>query len=312
MGRRQMGEERLQVEKIEGRDPVVAGAGMAMPGRKGWRGGMPREASWAFILALPALLVLALFVVYPIAYGFYLGSNLDSYRRLLDDPIYMRTMRNTLVFVGLAVNIKLFLALLLSGYFFNDRRWIAALFLIFILPWAVPSIPTILSFRWMLNSEWGMLNNILDDIGIGGQLWLLKPNLGIGSAIAIHIWKWLPFWTLILLAGRMAIPQDIYEAAALDGASGVRGFLDITFPLLSGLYVTCTLLSAVWTLGDFNSIYLLTGGGPFDTTHVFATLSIRYAFIMGDLKTGVAVAITALPVVIPVVYFLVRRLREEN
>jgi multiple sugar transport system permease protein len=306
-----MNDNRLQAE-VEGRDPGLAGAAPAAEARGGWQRRMSHEAAWALILALPALLVLALFVAYPIAYGFYLGSGLESYQRLLDDPIYMRTLRNTLMFVGLGVNIKLFLALLLSGYFFLDRRWIAALFLIFILPWAVPSIPTILSFRWMLNSEWGMLNDILDDIGIGGQLWLLKPKLALGSAIAIHIWKWLPFWTLILLAGRMAIPQDIYEAAALDGASGVRGFIDITFPLLAGLYVTCTLLSTVWTLGDFNSIYLLTGGGPFDTTHVFATLSIRYAFIMGDLRTGVAVAITALPLVVPIIFLLVRRLQEED
>jgi multiple sugar transport system permease protein len=92
----------------------------------------------------------------------------------------------------------------------------------------------------------------------------------------------------------------------------MRSFLHITFPLLTSLYVTCTLLSTIWTLGDFNSIYLLTGGGPFDTTHVFATLSIRYAFIIGDLATGVAVALTALPLVVPIVFFLVRRLGREE
>lgn len=273
---------------------------------------LPHEATWALILTLPYLAVFVLFVVYPIAYGFYLGSGLESYRRLLDDPIYLRTLRNTLVFVGFGVNIKLFLALLLSGFFFLKYRWVGVLFLIFILPWAIPSIPTILSFRWMLNSEWGMLNRLLDDIGIGGRLWLLRPDLALASAITIHIWKWLPFWTLILLAGRMAIPQDIYEAAAIDGATRLRGFLDVTFPLLAKLYLTCTLLSTLWTLGDFNSIYLLTGGGPFDTTHVFATLSIRYAFIMGDLRTGVAVALTALPLVIPIVIYLVRRLGKEE
>jgi multiple sugar transport system permease protein len=269
---------------------------------------LPHEATWALILTLPYLVVFALFVLYPLSYGFYLGSGLESYQRLLDDPIYLRTLRNTLLFVGLGVNTKLFLALLLSGFFFLKYRWVGVLFLIFILPWAIPSIPTILSFRWMLNSEWGMLNGLLDDIGIGGRLWLLRPDLALASAITIHIWKWLPFWTLILLAGRMAIPQDIYEAAAIDGATGLRSFLDVTFPLLASLYVTCTLLSTLWTLGDFNSIYLLTGGGPFDTTHVFATLSIRYAFIMGDLATGVAVALTALPLVIPIVIYLVRRL----
>lgn len=271
-----------------------------------------QEMTWALILTLPYILVFVLFVVYPIAYGFYLGSNLDSYRQLLDDPIYMRTLRNTLLFVGLGVNIKMILALLLSGFFFSRSRWIAALFLIFILPWAIPSIPTILSFRWMLNSEWGMLNGLLEDLGVGGRAWLLRPELALSSAITVHVWKWLPFWTLILLAGRMAIPRDIYEAAAIDGAGGIRGFFDVTFPLLARLYVTCTLLSTLWTLGDFNSIYLLTGGGPFDTTHVFATLSIRYAFHIGDLQTGVAIALTALPLIIPIVIFIIHRLGSEE
>lgn len=265
-------------------------------------------AWWSVILVLPYAVVFLLFVLYPIAYGLWLGSSSASYDRLFNDPVYLRTLRNTLLFVGLGVNVKLFLGLLLSGFFYLSHRWIGVLFLIFILPWAVPSIPTILSFRWMLNSEWGMFNNLLDDIGIGGRLWLIRPNLALGAGIVVHIWKWLPFWTLILLAGRMAIPKDIYEAAAIDGASGFRSFVHVTFPMLSTLYLTCTLLSTIWTLGDFNSIYLLTGGGPFDTTHVMATLSIRYAFTMFDIRTGVAVALTALPVIIPIVIYLVRRL----
>lgn len=295
-------------EQIERVDSARAISHAAHPARTR----VSNEMRWALILTVPYLLVFALFVIYPIGYGLYLGSNPDSYTRLFDDPIYMRTLRNTLFFVVIGVNLKMILALILSGYFFSQRWWISAIFLVFILPWAIPSIPTILSFRWMLNSEWGMLNSLLDDIGIGGQPWLLRPELGLGSAIVVHIWKWLPFWTLILLAGRMAIPRDIYEAAALDGASGLRGFFGITFPLLAGLYLTCTLLSTIWTLGDFNSIYLLTGGGPFDTTQVFATLSIRYAFKIGDIQTGVAVALTALPLIIPIVIFLVHRLGKEE
>ena len=100
------------------------------------------EMRWALILTVPYLLVFALFVIYPIGYGLYLGSNPDSYTRLFDDPIYMRTLRNTLFFVVIGVNLKMILALVLSGYFFSQRWWIAAIFLVFILPWAIPSIPT--------------------------------------------------------------------------------------------------------------------------------------------------------------------------
>ncbi len=269
------------------------------------------EAVWGGILVLPYVLVFAFFVVYPVLYGLWLGSDPASYRKILSDPIYLRTLRNTLIFLAIGVNLKLFLALLLSGFFFLPHRWIRWLSVVFMLPWAVPSIPTILSFRWMLNSEWGMINNILWKLGIEGPWWLNRPDLALGAIIVVHIWKWLPFWTLILLAGRMAIPREVYEAAALDGATGLAGFIHITFPLLKRLYITNTLLSTIWSLGDFNSVYLLTGGGPVDSTHVLATLGIRYAFVAGDIRAGVAVVITVLPLMVPLVVYLVRRLNQE-
>jgi multiple sugar transport system permease protein len=213
------------------------------------------------------------------------------------------------VFLGIGINLKLFLALLLSGFFALQRPWMRLLSVIFILPWAVPSIPTIFSFRWMLNSEWGMLNGILWDLfGIEGPWWLVQPELAFGSVITVHIWKYLPFWTLILLAGRLAIPTELYEAALIDGASPFQMFTNITWPHLKNLYITSTLLSTIWSLGDFNSVYLLTGGGPAELTHVLATLGIRYAFNLHELGVGVACVMVALPALVPLVVVLVGRL----
>jgi multiple sugar transport system permease protein len=161
----------------------------------------------------------------------------------------------------------------------------------------------------MLNSEWGMLNNLLWYLfGIEGPWWLVKPDYAFASVIFVHIWKYLPFWTLILLAGRMAIPTDLYEAAKIDGASPLQQFWYVTWPQLKNLYITSLLLSTIWSLGDFNSVYLLTGGGPADKTHVMATLGIRYAFNLQQLGTGVATVMTALPILVPLVILLVRRL----
>ncbi|MGO4264061.1 carbohydrate ABC transporter permease, partial [Lysobacter sp. TAB13] len=136
----------------------------------------------------------------------------------------------------------------------------------------------ILSFRVMLNPENGMLNQQLFHwFGIvEGPGWLTDPTLAFASSIMVHIWKSLPFWTLILVTGRLAISQDLYEAASVDGANGWQQFRFITWPSLATLYVTSTMLSMIWTLGDFNSVYLLTGGGPGDLNHVLATLGIRY------------------------------------
>ncbi len=267
------------------------------------------DAAWGVILVIPYIVVFVFVVVYPILYGMKLGANAESYRKLFNDPIYFKSAWNTLVFLIIAVNLKLFIALFLSGFFYNTERWIRWVGVIFLLPWAAPSVPAIFSIRWMFNSEWGLINGILFRLfGIDGPLWLVKPDLAFGLVIATHIWKNLPFWTLILLAGRMAIPKDHYEAANVDGGTRVQIFRFITFPAIKNLYITSTLLSTIWTVGDFNSVYLLTGGGPWDATHVFSTLGIRYAFSIGDISTGVATVITALPLVVPIVIVLIRRL----
>jgi multiple sugar transport system permease protein len=283
----------------------------ALPGRvrRERRTGVSLETGWGMALVLPYMIFFLLFVVWPVLYGLWLGSSPKSYATLVADPLFLRTVVNTVVFLGVGINLKLLLALLLSGFFAGTRPWIRWLSVVFILPWAVPSIPTILSFRWMLNSEWGMLNGLLWDVfRIEGPWWLVDPHLAFASVITVHIWKYLPFWTLILLAGRTAIPTDLYEAARIDGATPLQQFSNVTWPHLRNLYVTSTLLSTIWSLGDFNSVYLLTGGGPAELTHVLATLGIRYAFNLQELGLGVAAVMVALPALVPLVILLVRRL----
>jgi multiple sugar transport system permease protein len=179
---------------------------------------------------------------------------------------------------------------------------------LFILPWAVPSIPTILSVRFMLNPEWGVINQLIFKFtGDDGPNWLNDPVVALAMAIGVHIWKSLPFWTLILMTGRLAISHDLFEAAEVDGATWWQKFRYITWPSMQTLYVTCTLLSMIWTLGDFNSVYLLTGGGPADLTHVLSTLGIRY-LRLDQLNLAMAAIVCALPLVLPLVYFMMKRL----
>jgi multiple sugar transport system permease protein len=284
---------------------VALPAGRDEP-RRSW---MRLETGWGIALVLPYAVFFLIFVVWPVLYGLWLGADVRNYERLFSDPIFNRTAFNTVVFLGVGINLKLFLALLLSGFFATTRPWIRWLSVIFILPWAVPSIPTIFSFRWMLNSEWGMVNGLLWDMfQVEGPWWLVDPQLAFGSVITVHIWKYLPFWTLILLAGRMSIPTELYEASKIDGASPLQQFSYVTWPNLRNLYITSTLLSTIWSLGDFNSVYLLTGGGPAELTHVLATLGIRYAFNLQEIGVGMACVMVAVPVLVPLVMLLIRRL----
>jgi len=222
----------------------------------------------------------------------------------------MKNLLNTLAFLLISSNVKMMLALALSGFFIQARTWIKVLSLIFILPWAVPSIPTILSIRFMLNPEWGIINQTIFRLTAeDGPNWLNNPTLALGLAMVVHIWKSLPFWTLILIAGRLAIPADLYEASSVDGATSWQKFRFVTWPSLRTLYLTCTILSTIWSLGDFNSIYLLTGGGPADLTHVLATLGIRY-LRLDQVDMALAAVVCALPLVLPLVYFMMRRLSK--
>ena len=269
------------------------------------------RAIWGAIMLAPYVLVFAVMVVYPVAYGLWLGLNWNSYRALFADPIFIRTVVNTIIFLFVAVNLKFLIALGLSGFFVQQRPWIRIVLVLFILPWAVPSIPTILSFRVMLNPENGMLNQQLFQwFGImEGPGWLTDPTLAFAASIFVHIWKSLPFWTLILITGRLAIAQDLYEAASVDGANRWQQFRFITWPSLATLYVTSTMLSMIWTLGDFNSVYLLTGGGPGDLNHVLATLGIRY-MRNNNLDLGIASIIVAMPLILPMVFVMVKRLSK--
>ena len=263
---------------------------------------------WGMLMLAPYVLVFVVFVIYPVLYGLWIARSPHSYELLFQDPVFPRTVLNTMIFLIVGINLKFLIALGLSGFFVQQKKWIKALLLLFLLPWAIPSIPTILSFRFMLNPEWGLINSTLFRLfEIDGPGWLTEPWLAFSCSVLVHIWKSLPFWTLILITGRLAISSELYEAASVDGASRWQQFKFITWPSIATLYLTSTMLSMVWTLGDFNSVYLLTGGGPGDQTHVLATLGIRYLRI-DQLELAMASIVMAMPLVLPLVIFMVRRL----
>jgi multiple sugar transport system permease protein len=280
-----------------------------------WRLGLQgSEFTWAIAFVIPYAGLFLAFVAYPVLYGLWLGRDPALYFELMSEPIYQRTVINTILYLAIGVNLKMFGALLLSGFFMRRGWWVKGLLLIYVLPWAVPALPSFISIHWMLNGQWGLINNIIWQVfEVDGPGWLETSRwLALGSVIWSHIWKWMPFWTVILLAGRMAIPQELYEAAEMDGATGLKRFTYVSFPLLANLYLVCTLLSTLFTLGDFNSVYFVSGGGPALSTHVLATLGIRDAFEVARPDLGVAVVMSALPLMIPLVILLMRKLHTTE
>jgi multiple sugar transport system permease protein len=299
---------------ILGTAPTLPVPALRSAQRRFWRGTLlGSEYVWAVAFCVPYVAVFLAFVAYPIAFGVWMGSDPSLYPILFTDPIYAMTVFNTALYVGIAVNLKMVCALFLSAFFMRPGWWTKALLMLFVLPWAVPAVPAFMSIHWLLNGEYGLMNNLLYELfGITGPEWLASRWTAFGAVLFASMWKALPFWTVILLAGRMAIPSEILDAAKVDGATGLRHFLHVTFPLLANLYLVSTLLSTIFMLGDYNPIFFVTGAGPAHQTSVLATLSIRYAFDMAQPRLGVAAALTALPVLVPLVVILMRKFRTSR
>lgn len=271
------------------------------------------EFGWAIAFVIPYVAVLFAFAVYPILYGFWMASSPSLYAELFANDEYWQAVVTTLIFVGVGANLNMFLALLLSGFFMKRGWWIKAMLVISMLPWALPAQVAFISFHWMLIFP-GFLDSLSWHLfGVDGPDWFNNYWMAIGANIIAYSWKTMPFWTLILLAGRMAIPQDLYDAAAIDGATSIRRFIHLVIPLLANLYIVCTLLNAIWMLGDFNTVEMVSSGAPaFESTNVLATLGVDYLFDEGRPALGVAVVISALPALIPLGVMLIRRMQMRE
>ena len=276
-----------------------------------WRGGLQgSDTAWAIAFVVPYLAIIAAFVLYPIAYGLWMGRDPALYGLLFSDPLYLTTAINTLLFVAIGVNVQMFLAFLLSGFFLSRSWWVRSLLAIYLIPWALPGLVAFTSIHFMLVTQWGLLDSLWRAVtGGDGPLFLVSQWIAMAANIVSYIWKWMPFWTLVFVAARMAIPRDIHEAADIDGATGYKRLVHVTFPLLANVYLISTLLSTVWTLGDFTTVYFVSSGAPAKLTDVLATYGFREAFDFGYPNLGVAAMLSALPVLIPLVLLLMRRVR---
>ena len=282
--------------------------------RPSWRIRLPgADSIWAIAFLVPYVGVFVAFVAYPVVFGLWMGHDPALYGLLMSDPRFADTAINTLVFVAIGVNVTMFAALLLSGFFMRRTWWRRLLLAVFLIPWALPGFVVFTSIHFMLVTQWGLLDSLIRAVtGEDGPLFLVSTPIAMASNIVAYIWKWLPFWTLIFAAGRMAIPQDIYDAADIDGATGHKRLIYVTFPLLASVYLICTLLDTVWTLGDYPTVYFVSSGAPARTTDVLATYGVHEAFDFARPYLGVAAMMSALPIVIPVVLLLMRRVRAAG
>jgi multiple sugar transport system permease protein len=285
---------------------------------------LENEGLLAAALLAPTVLLLGMFIAYPFVMGVWLSlSNtsvgnlghfvgLANFVKAWNDSIFQTAFRNTFVYTFWATIFKLalgmWLALLLNRHFRGKRLVRASM----LLPFIVPTVLSTWAWRWMFDPTFSVLNWLLYK---GGFIVTKVPFLsdgvyGLWCAIVVNTWRGMPFFAITLLAGLQTINPDLHEAAALDGANGWRRFWHITWPLLKPVTLVVVVFSVIQTFSDFQLIYVLTGGGPANSTHLLATYAYQIGVATGLLGEGAAISLFMLPVLFIVVWLQLRYLRR--
>ncbi|MEW5870842.1 MAG: sugar ABC transporter permease [Chloroflexota bacterium] len=287
-----------------------------------------RESVLGPAMVAPAAILLLVLIAYPFCVAIWLSLTdrliarsdtgvfigLANYAKLLKDSIFQRTAINTFNYAIVAVFFKLVLGMLMALVLDEIKIFKNFFRGIMLLPWIVPTSLSALGWLWMFDSQFSILNRILMDLGLINEriIWLGKPFWAMLSVQMVNIWRGIPFFGISLLAGLQAIPQDLYEAAEIDGANAWSRFWKVTVPLLMPVTAVVTLFSIVQTFADFQIVYVLTRGGPVNSTHLFATLTHQVAILSGKLGEGAAISLFMFPVLAIAVILQLRYLQRQD
>lgn len=297
------------------------------------------ERVLGYVLLTPAFLLIIVFIAYPFALGVWMaltdkvvGSpgnfiGLANFAKLLDSDIFRTAAWNTVFFTVTATAIKaalgMWLAVLLNRKFRLSRVTRAAV----LLPFIVPTVLSTLVWLWMLDGTFSVFNWILrwfwdmeisvfglvikEDFGyIRGPNWLGEPAWAMGSIIMANVWRGLPFFAISFLAALQTVPTELYDAADIDGASGWRKFWHVTLPMIKPVAIVVVVFSFVVTFADFQLVYVLTRGGPHNSTHLLATLAYQLSMHSGNLGEGAAAALFMVPLLFVVIVLQLTYLRR--
>ncbi|MFN3476099.1 MAG: carbohydrate ABC transporter permease [Candidatus Methylomirabilales bacterium] len=309
---------------------VATKAEVAVVPRRAWLAQILDREEWLGPLMIgPAILYIGLVVGFPFFLALYYSVSditvggqslnfvgLKNFEAVIGTTIFKTSLKNTFVFTFVSQILVLVLAKVLALALQKDFRgkWLVR-FLI-LLPWVAPISLGTIGWLWILDSTYSVINWTLQALRLIRPeewfMWLGIPHLAMGSVIAVHVWRQLPLATVILLAGLSSIPQDIYDAAAVDGAGFWRRLFQITLPLLLPIMIVAVLFGVVFTFTDMIVIYVLTRGGPYDTTQVLASLAFFTGIQGGDLAEGAAIALFLFPLLVVAAFVFLRIARRAE
>jgi multiple sugar transport system permease protein len=309
---------------------VTTATAAALTARTGYRAQLADNERWLWRLMLaPAILYIVLLVGFPFFLSLYyslsdvtVGSRdmnfvgLESYRRIVDNRTFWTALKNTLIITIVTQIFVLFFANILAMALSVDFRGKWFVRLLILLPWVAPISLGSIGWLWIYDSIYSIINWTGQALRILGPndwpIWLGQPNLAMASIIIVQIWRIVPLATVIILAGLTSIPQDIHDAAAADGAGFWRHLFQITFPLLMPITLVAVLFGAIFTFTDLIVVFVLTRGGPYDTTQVLASWAFFTGIQAGDLAGGAAISLFLFPVLVAVAIVFLRLARRAE
>jgi multiple sugar transport system permease protein len=285
-----------------------------------------RDTPVAYAFIAPAFFLLLFLVAYPFVLSLWFSLSdarvgetgnfigLDNFARLLRSGIFLQTLQNSIVFTAAALTLKTVLGMTLALLLFRLVRFKRLIRGAILLPFIVPTALSTLVWWWMFEPLYSVVNWTLKNLHLVNRdiPWLPDPYLAMFTVILVNTWRGLPFFAITLLAGLVAIPREMYEAAESDGAGPLGRFWYITVPLLKPVLAVVILFSAIFTLGDFNIVYILTKGGPINMTHLFATYSFVLGLQSGEIGQGAAVSLFLFPILLAVVFVQLRLVRKSS
>jgi ABC-type sugar transport system permease subunit len=298
--------------------------GVARP-RDGFARVLGPDYRLGYLFVTPIAVAVLALVAYPFCYAVYLSLThklvgmppifvgLENYIRLYDDGFFRRAVYNSFLFTFGSVGFKLVLGMLMALVLMSKIRWRSFWTGVLLIPWVAPTVVSALNFLWIFDGSLGVLNYLLVKVfhilpqGVG---WLSEPGTAMASVISVNVWRGFPFFGISFLAGMKAIPGELYEAAAVDGATALQRFLYVTLPGIKNITIIVVLLSTIWTFNDFGIVYILTKGGPGGSTMVMPVLTYETAFGAQRLGEAIAVALYLLPGLALTIVVLARYMRK--
>ena len=238
-----------------------------------------------------------------------------NFQSLIGDHIYRKALINTFNFTITAVIFKILIGLIMALVLKEIKVFKRFFRAIFLLPWVIPTSLSVLGWLWMFDPQFSVITHVLQLLGFvepGVWIpWKADPQLAMAAVQTVNIWRGAPFFGMMILAALMTVPKDLYEAAVVDGANWLQQFWFITFPFILPVLIVAMLFSFVRTMGDFQIVWILTNGGPFDSTQLIATRAYQVA-IQGAKETGLgsATAVSLFPFLLPFMLLYLRFVRR--